>query len=174
MCPLWTCCNDDFFDLPELLASVRGLRSRSSRSLGYLDPYFAVVVSMWNGCPCRVQVCASKNQFTLLDKLQKNVPSVRLRRPCGQCDAGAFNITSGLLKAHAETPKNPKVCTSAVSSIFSQVVRLVCVSLVQSIRQRRSFLSAKVIRDANTYPSLPHAVLRSSVSEMRSPSLRDL
>ena len=23
MCPLWTCCNDDFFDLPELLASVR-------------------------------------------------------------------------------------------------------------------------------------------------------
>ena len=59
--------------------------------------------------PVAYQVCASQKQFTFLDNLQKNVPGVRLRRPCGRCEAGAFNITAQLLKAHAETPQNATV-----------------------------------------------------------------
>ena len=86
------------------------------------------------------QVCASEKNFALLDKLQKNVTSVRLRRPCKKCDAGAINITSKLLKARAETPENPKVerCLRSVAddvvggrhSDAHTTVILICVGLV--------------------------------------------
>ena len=60
-------------------------------------------------CVCRFQVCAAEEDFALLEKLQKNVPSVRLRRPCRHCEDGAVNITAKLLKARSETPDVPKV-----------------------------------------------------------------
>ena len=70
---------------------------------------FGSVISIHEECSYHDQVCASEKNFALLDKLQKNVASVRLRRPCKNCDAGAINITSKLLKTRVETPKNPKV-----------------------------------------------------------------
>ena len=57
----------------------------------------------------RFQICAAEKDFALLEKLQKNVPSVRLRRPCRHCEDGAVNITAKLLKARSETPDMPKV-----------------------------------------------------------------
>lgn len=70
-------------------------------------------------CVYRFQVCATEKDFALLEKLQKNVPSVRLRRPCRHCEDGAVNITAKLLKARSETPDVPKV-----SSLRCQLYRL--------------------------------------------------
>ena len=158
MCPLWTCCNDDFFDLPELLASVR----ECNRNLNLIcrDPqdscstkpsqstnktrnqinericrpncsqfinliteqlqsashecHYCILTNYTRGIicvhsVCCFQVCAAEKDFALLEKLQKNVPSVRLRRPCRHCEDGAVNITAKLLKARSETPDMPMV-----------------------------------------------------------------
>ena len=155
MCPLWTCCNDDFFDLPELLASVRecnrnlnlicrdpqdSCSTKPSQStnktrnqinericqpncsqsinlteqLQSAEYHYRILTNNTREivcvhCVCRFQTCTAEKDFALLEKLQKNVPSVRLRRPCRHCEDGAVNITAKLLKARSETPDMPKV-----------------------------------------------------------------